>query len=197
MQVYRIICVVIAASIVVSIINIENLISRINIPDILQKGTATIAHNPFSLSDDDRDLDKSTPKSPGSIKRELNISGDPGKVILEWDPDRVFDSSKFSTDTMKHEYFMFLEVWNRRPLKLNPGGMGFPHQFLLWFSARRVKPKLIVESGMKSGATTWLLHEAAPTAKIISFEPMIQKDWVSIPLKLKTIHSLFMPAPAH
>ncbi len=133
----------------------------------------------LQVKDKDMKLVKKSQSSRSIIKREFNISGTYGEVVLQWDPDDVLESRKFSTDTMKQDFFTFLEVWNRRPLKSNPGGMGLQHQFMLWYSVRRIQPKLIVESGMKSGATTWLLHEAAPTAKIISFEPVIQKDWVS------------------
>ena len=109
---------------------------------------------------------------------------------MEWDPDGVLSSRQFNTDTMKHDFFKFLDVWDRRPLKVNVGGMGFHHQFMLWYSVRRVQPKLIVESGMKSGATTWLLHEAAPTARIISFDPVIPPDWVSyITLAIAFFHT--------
>jgi hypothetical protein len=133
---------------------------------------------PADPIDDGKFVESQPSQSLPVIKKVFKTSGISGEVTLEWDPDGVLNSRDFNTDTMKRDFFIFLEVWNRRPLKSNPGGMGFHHQFMLWYSVRRVQPKLIVESGMNSGATTWLLHEAAPTASIISFEPMIQRDWV-------------------
>ena len=101
-------------------------------------------------------------------------------IVLHWDPEGVLKSQKIDRESMKRALPTFLDVWNRRPLKSNSGGMGFHHQFMLWYTARTLKPKLIVESGMKSGATTWLLHEAAPLARIISFDPIAQNDWVRV-----------------
>ncbi len=147
-----------------------------SIPDVRQ--SERIHHNPVSDKVDDSELATSQP-SPSVIKVKSIKSEIAGDVILEWDPDDVLKSRQFKTDIMKQDFFMFLEVWNRRPLKSNEGGMGFHHQFMLWFSVRRVQPKLIVESGMNRGATTWLLHEAAPAAQIISFDPVIPQNWVS------------------
>jgi len=148
----------------------------ISIPNV--RRAETIPHNPISDTGDDSKLATSQ-LSPSIIKVQSIKSEIAGDVILEWDPDDILKSRQFNTDTMKQDFFMFLEVWNRRPLKSNAGGMGFHHQFMLWYSVRRVQPKLIVESGMNRGATTWLLHEAAPAAQIISFDPVAPKDWVS------------------
>ena len=105
------------------------------------------------------------------------------KVVFEWDPEGVLKSrSIINRESMKRDISKFFDVWNRRPLKSNRGGMGFHHQFMLWYTVRRLQPKLIVESGMKSGATTWLLRDAAPLARIISFDPVEQSDWVRCPV---------------
>jgi hypothetical protein len=100
------------------------------------------------------------------------------EIVQRWDPEDVLKSLPYDRESIKRSIPAFFDVWNRRPLKSNKGGMGFHHQFMLWYTARILKPKLIVESGMKSGATTWLLHDAVPSARIISFDPIAQTDWV-------------------
>ena len=45
-----------------------------------------------------------------------------------------------------------------------------PHMFYVWLTAKELKPKLIVESGTYKGQSAWLLKEACPNAKIISFD---------------------------
>ncbi len=136
---------------------------------------------------------------PSRSNRNTNLdSSEPlsaEKVVLEWDPEGVLKSRSFDRESMKREIPKFLDVWNRRPLKSNRGGMGFHHQFMLWYTVRRLQPKLIVESGMKSGATTWLLRDAAPLARIISFDPVEQSDWVPSPILFLSLSLSLPPAP--
>jgi hypothetical protein len=53
----------------------------------------------------------------------------------------------------------------------NLGGMGNNHGFALWFIARTMQPKYIIETGVFRGFGTWLLRNAAPNAIIFSLDP--------------------------
>jgi len=64
----------------------------------------------------------------------------------------------------------FRTIYEKRPIKNNKGGMLSTHMFYVWVTAKALKPKLIVESGTYKGQSAWLLKEACPNAKIISFD---------------------------
>ena len=65
----------------------------------------------------------------------------------------------------------FLSVFGDRPLKHNPGGMGAPHCFYVWFLVRWLRPQTVIESGVFKGQSTWLIEQAAPQARIFSIDP--------------------------
>ncbi len=65
----------------------------------------------------------------------------------------------------------FKTIYLKRPIKNNQGGMQSIHMFYVWVTAKKLNPKLIVESGTYKGQSAWLLKEACPNAQIISFDP--------------------------
>tara|TARA_B100000212_G_scaffold304476_1_gene251885 strand:+ start:170 stop:1033 length:864 start_codon:yes stop_codon:yes gene_type:complete len=65
----------------------------------------------------------------------------------------------------------FRTIYEKRPIKNNNGGMLSTHMFYVWVTTKALKPKLIVDSGTYKGQSAWLLKEACPSAKIISFDP--------------------------
>lgn len=71
---------------------------------------------------------------------------------------------------MRAAYPEFQEIYKRRPLPDNDGGMKSPHAFLAWFMLRQCNPKLIVESGVWRGQGTWLLEQACPDADFICLD---------------------------
>tara|TARA_B110000467_G_C18325736_1_gene488821 strand:+ start:1178 stop:2023 length:846 start_codon:yes stop_codon:yes gene_type:complete len=64
----------------------------------------------------------------------------------------------------------FVEVYSKRPIKDNSGGMKFNHCFAVWFMAKKLNPKFIIESGTWYGQSTWLLENACPSAKIFCLD---------------------------
>ena len=64
----------------------------------------------------------------------------------------------------------FKSIYSRRPVADNTGGMKAPHAFLAWFFLSRLKPDLIVESGVFKGLGTWLLEQASPDAQLICLD---------------------------
>jgi tetratricopeptide (TPR) repeat protein len=65
----------------------------------------------------------------------------------------------------------FLEVYEKRPIQNNEGGVKSIGAFTLWFFLKRDHPKLVIESGVFKGLTTWIIEQAVPEAKIICFDP--------------------------
>ena len=73
----------------------------------------------------------------------------------------------------------FKKIYEKRPIKNNIGGMLSTHMFYVWITAKELNPKLIVDSGTYKGQSAWLLKEACPKAKIISFDPIAKYREIS------------------
>jgi hypothetical protein len=69
----------------------------------------------------------------------------------------------------------FNDLYRRRPLRDNPGGMRASHMFATWVIVRNLQPDLIVESGVWRGQGTWLLEQACPSAELISIDPDLSR----------------------
>eukprot|EP01006_Ploeotia_vitrea_P025841 TRINITY_DN58744_c0_g1_i1.p1 TRINITY_DN58744_c0_g1~~TRINITY_DN58744_c0_g1_i1.p1 ORF type:complete len:460 (-),score=27.12 TRINITY_DN58744_c0_g1_i1:79-1458(-) len=83
------------------------------------------------------------------------------KQTVPWTHKELIDALK---------YFLH-EVYPRRPLKANGGGMRMSHSFGLWFVVRWYQPAYVIENGVRHGHTTFLLRNASPNATIYSFDP--------------------------
>jgi hypothetical protein len=60
----------------------------------------------------------------------------------------------------------FMELYSNRPVSLNDGGMKTPHMFATWFMLKKLKPEIVIESGVWKGQGTWLIEQALPDAKL-------------------------------
>jgi hypothetical protein len=81
---------------------------------------------------------------------------------------------------LRSELERFLELYMDRPIKNNIGGMGLNHSFAFWRMLRILKPDLVVESGVWKGHSTWLIENALPESRIISFDIKLSKrEYVS------------------
>ncbi|GGZ85774.1 hypothetical protein [Novosphingobium arvoryzae] len=77
----------------------------------------------------------------------------------------------FDENAMRSEMAGFLELYERRPIQQNQGGMGPTHLFGLYTLLRKIKPKFVIESGVYKGAGTWLIRSALPEAEIFCLDP--------------------------
>lgn len=77
----------------------------------------------------------------------------------------------FSREEMLDHLDEFAEVYSRRPIDDNQGGMKAPQAFHAWFVAKKLNPELIIESGIWYGQGTWFFEQACPDAKIICIDP--------------------------
>lgn len=53
----------------------------------------------------------------------------------------------------------------------NNGGMGAPDLFSLYFTLNKLKPKIVIESGVWNGISTKLIRKVLPESKIICLDP--------------------------
>lgn len=65
----------------------------------------------------------------------------------------------------------FLSIYSARPHKNNMCGVRINHAFGIFMITRVWNPETIIESGVSSGVSTYLLRAAAPHARIISIDP--------------------------
>lgn len=63
----------------------------------------------------------------------------------------------------------FFDIYKRRPIVSNDGGMLIPHMFATWVLIRESKPEVVLESGIWRGQSTWLIEQATD-ADIISVD---------------------------
>lgn len=77
----------------------------------------------------------------------------------------------FSRDDMRSSVAEFLPIYAARPIKVNEGGMGLNHSWATWFLLRTLQPRLVVESGVYRGHSTWLIEQAVPSATVYSLDP--------------------------
>jgi hypothetical protein len=74
----------------------------------------------------------------------------------------------------------FLELYKNRPISENVGGMGVNHSFAVWFMLKKMRPAVVIESGVLKGQSTWLIEQASPQAQVfcldLSFEPLVYKS---------------------
>lgn len=64
----------------------------------------------------------------------------------------------------------FYEIYQRRPVKDNTGGMKSAHLFATWYMMRQLDPDFIIESGVFKGQGTWILEQACQHAAIWSID---------------------------
>lgn len=81
-----------------------------------------------------------------------------------------FGETPWSFSSMVEAYPVFKDLYTQRPVRENRGGMLAPHAFMLWFILSRLKPDLIIESGIWKGQGTWLIEQACPDAELICLD---------------------------
>lgn len=72
----------------------------------------------------------------------------------------------WSRDEMVAKLKEFSEVYAKRPIAENVGGMRSPHLFALWFTLGYLKPKTVIECGVLRGQGTWFIEQACPNAEL-------------------------------
>jgi hypothetical protein len=74
----------------------------------------------------------------------------------------------------------FNELYSKRPIYDNSGGMKSAHLFPLYCYLKIMNPEFILESGVYKGQGTWLMRECCPDSEIVSidinFSNLVFKD---------------------
>ena len=65
----------------------------------------------------------------------------------------------------------FIELYKKRPIVNNRGGMGAPHCFATYFMMKYLNKPFIIESGIWKGQSTWLIENTCPTSKLLCIDP--------------------------
>jgi len=76
----------------------------------------------------------------------------------------------FEREELIDNFKKFLEIYQKRPIKNNYGGMRLAHCFAFYIFLKKIKPPLIVESGVFKGQGTWLIENICPDAEIICID---------------------------
>lgn len=69
----------------------------------------------------------------------------------------------------------FLELYEKRPVINNIGGMLSTHLFWTWYILKKLSPESIIESGVFKGQGTWIITNACPNAKVFSIDPDLSR----------------------
>ena len=86
----------------------------------------------------------------------------------------------WSDQIMLDDLNIFTSLYKSRPIKNNRHGMKFPHMFAVFFMLRKLKPNLVIESGVYKGQSTWLIEKALPDAEILSIDlDLNQREYIS------------------
>ena len=87
---------------------------------------------------------------------------------------------------------LFKKIYKLRPIKKNIHGINFPHMFALYFILKKIKPKLIIESGVFRGQSSWLIEKTCPDSKIISIDvDLNNRKYISKKIKYSNIDFKF------
>ena len=87
--------------------------------------------------------------------------------ILQENSHGVLDIPPDQIEAYRRE---FLEIYPGRPVEKNVGGMDIYPLFWLFAVARWLNPRLIVESGVWRGQSSWMLRKACPQAEFHAFD---------------------------
>ena len=106
---------------------------------------------------------------------------------------KIFDlNSEFSYKKINSELKNFLNIYKNRPIKNNKGGCRINHAFAIYFILKRLKPKLVIESGIYKGQTTWLIEKTLPKTKLICIDiDLSQRKYISKKAKYSDIDFKF------
>lgn len=70
-----------------------------------------------------------------------------------------------------HDYLEeFIDLYSKRPFKVNRNGMRFNHSFGIYCILKIKKPELVIESGVDRGHSTWLIENTIDT-QIVCIDP--------------------------
>jgi len=89
-------------------------------------------------------------------------------------------SPSWNNNDILKELENFIQLYEKRPIKNNKGGMLFPQMFYFYFILKKINPELVIESGVYKGQSTWLIENTLPNAKMIALDiDLSQREYIS------------------
>jgi len=86
----------------------------------------------------------------------------------------------WSYDEITEKIEDFLELYSKRPIKYNKGGMVTPHMFAIYFILDKINPSSVIESGVWRGQSTWLIENVLPTSKVFGIDiNLSRREYIS------------------
>ena len=73
---------------------------------------------------------------------------------------------------MKTNIKEFVKVYKVRPERDNVCGIRFNHAYALWLAVRVLQPRMIIESGVNSGISSWFIRQASNSTVLVSIDPL-------------------------
>ncbi len=64
----------------------------------------------------------------------------------------------------------FYKIYKKRPIKNNKNGIKIEHAFYLYLVIKKLKPTIIIESGVFAGQSTWLIEKFSENSRIYCFD---------------------------
>ena len=99
---------------------------------------------------------------------------------------------KWKSIDIKIELNKFIKIYDKRPIRKNKGGMRFSHMFAFYYILKKIKPKLVIESGVFKGQSTWLIRKTLPKTKIISIDiDLSKRQYISRSVKYSNLDFKF------
>lgn len=90
------------------------------------------------------------------------------------------NSPNWNNSEIIEEIKKFSEIYKTRPIKKNINGMRFQHMFATYFILKKIRPSLVIESGVFKGQSTWLIEKALPECQILSIDiDLSQREYIS------------------
>ena len=158
---------------VVTIIAVIFCVLLIGIFRVQIHGVVQPAFEPANWQFKPSKLSESTFKAPQDLFESFKLSEKTFNISKKTNVcEKNGNEFGLSYSQIRQEIKPFFQVYNRRPSKENKYGSRMLHQFALWCIIRHLKPKYIIESGVNWGLGTWLIRQAAPTARLIMLDPL-------------------------
>jgi len=111
-------------------------------------------------------LRSSTMTSANNEKNDNSVKFQPAKLV-QFGQSFVTNRSLLKTTYIQE----FVQVYKRRPEKDNVCGIRFTHAYALWLTVKLLQPKMVIESGVNSGISSWFIRQASSTAVLVSIDP--------------------------
>lgn len=108
-----------------------------------------------------------------TIKNSKEFNNKLDELLYETKVNYLIEKS--DKNTLEKHIKEFLVLYSNKPIKDNSGGMKAQHMFWVYYILKTINPKVIIESGIWYGQSSWLIEKVCPNSKIISIDPELDR----------------------